>query len=139
LKNSSSSNQLLLQEDLNALFNWTTSAHLNLNLSKCTQVSFKSTLVSSYCISGTTITHTITYKDLGLAISENLSWADHYGNIIAWAYKILGLIHHTFSIFHYPSAKIKLYTSLVRSQLTYCTQLWHPYLIKDILNIERIQ
>jgi len=132
----SSSNQLLLQEDLNALFNWMTSAHLN---SKCMQVSFKSTLASSYCISGTAVTHTNTYKDLGLAIFENLSWADHHGNIIAQAYKILGLIRCTFNISHYPSAKIKPYTSLVRSQLTYCTQLWHPYLIKDILNIERVQ
>ena len=103
------------------------------------KVSFKSTLASSYYISGTTITHTNTYKDLGLVISENLSWTDHYDNIIARAYKILGLIRRTFSIFHYPSAKIKLYTSLVRSQLTYCTQLWRPYLIKDILNIERVQ
>ena len=40
---------------------------------------------------------------------------------------------------HYPSAKTKLYTTLVRSQLTYCTQLWRPHLIKDILNIERVQ
>ncbi len=30
-------------------------------------------------------------------------------------------------------------SSLVRSQLTYCWQLWRPRLIKDIENLERIQ
>ena len=40
---------------------------------------------------------------------------------------------------HYSLAKAKLYTTLVRSQLTYCTQLWRPHLMKDILNIERVQ
>ena len=54
-------------------------------------------------------------------------------------YKILGLIRRTFSVSHYSLAKAKLYTTLVRSQLTYCTQLWRPHLMKDILNIERVQ
>ena len=34
---------------------------------------------------------------------------------------------------------VKLYISLVRSQLLYCTQVWRPYLLKDSLNIERVQ
>jgi len=34
---------------------------------------------------------------------------------------------------------VKLYTSLVRSQLLYCTQVWRPYLLKDTLNFERVQ
>ena len=28
---------------------------------------------------------------------------------------------------------------MVRSQLLYCTQIWRPHLMKDILNIERVQ
>ena len=28
---------------------------------------------------------------------------------------------------------------MVRSQLTYCSQIWRPHLIKDILSIEKIQ
>ena len=34
---------------------------------------------------------------------------------------------------------IKLYGSLVRSQILYCTQIWRPHLMKDIVNLERIQ
>ena len=31
------------------------------------------------------------------------------------------------------------YVILVRSQLTYCSQLWNPYLIKDTVILEKIQ
>ena len=34
---------------------------------------------------------------------------------------------------------MRLYLTLVRSQLMYCTPIWCPYLQKDIQNIERIQ
>ena len=36
-------------------------------------------------------------------------------------------------------AKKQLYIMLVRSHLLYCSQLWNPCLIKDIINMERIQ
>ena len=74
-----------------------------------------------------------------LMVSVYMTWDKHYEYIIARAYKILGLIHRTFSVSHYSLAKAKLYTTLVCSQLTYCTQLWRPYSMKDILNIERVQ
>ena len=80
-----------------------------------------------------------TCKDLRLIVSNNITWDKHYEYIIARAYKILGLIRRTFSVSQYSLAKAKLYTTLVRSQLTYCTQLWSPHLMKDILNIERVQ
>ena len=80
-----------------------------------------------------------TCKDLGLIVSNNITWDKHYEYIIAQAYKILGLIRCAFSMSHYSLAKAKLYTTPVHSQLTYFTQLWRPYLMKDILNIERVQ
>ena len=36
-------------------------------------------------------------------------------------------------------ARKLLYTTLVRSQLTYCSQLWNPYMIKDTLTLEKVQ
>ena len=78
-------------------------------------------------------------QGFGLIVSNNITWDKHYEYIIARAYKILGLIRRTFSVSHYSLAKAKLYTTLVHSQLTYCTQLWRPHLMKDILNIERVQ
>ena len=74
-----------------------------------------------------------------LILSEDLSWNKHYKDITAGAYKMLRLIHHTFAPTHSPSTLVRLYVSLVRSQLLYCMQVWCLHLMKDILNLERIQ
>ena len=79
------------------------------------------------------------HKDLGLIFSEDLTWNRHYKFIIPRAYKILGLIRRTFASNQLPSTLVKLYVSLVRSQLLYCSQLWRPHLMKDILHFEQIQ
>jgi len=76
------------------------------------------------------------HKDLGLLLSEDLSWDRHY---ISHTYKAMGLIRRTFTSNQSSATLTKLYISLVRSQLLYCTQLWQPHLIKDILSLEQIQ
>ena len=80
-------------------------------------------------------------KDLRIIFIPILSWSPHIDMIVTKAYKILGLIRRTFHTncsYHY---KLKLYLSLVRSQLMYCSQLWRSYPIKDIhdLILERVQ
>jgi len=90
-------------------------------------------------MSDSSIPRVDSYKDLGVILSEDLSWAKHHNAIIACAYRTLGLIHWTFVHNHSSNTMIKLYISLVRSQLLYCTQIWRPHLMKDIVNLERIQ
>ncbi len=55
------------------------------------------------------------------------------------AYKMLGLLKRTFSSTNSIKTKKQLYLSLVRSQLSYGSQLWRPMLLKDILSLEKIQ
>ena len=43
------------------------------------------------------------------------------------------------TIVNVDTAKKTLYISLVRSQLTYGSQLWNPHLIKDVINLEQVQ
>ena len=69
----------------------------------------------------------------------DLSWDKHYKTITSRAYKLLGLIRRTLSSCHSTTTMTRLYVSLVRSQLFYCTQVWRPHLMRDILNIERVQ
>ncbi len=53
---------------------------------------------------------------------------------------MLGLLKRTFSSTNSIKTKKQLYLSLVRSQLSYGSQLWRPMLLKDILlSIEKIQ
>jgi len=57
------------------------------------------------------------HEDLGLILSEDLSWDKHYKIITAHAYKVMRLIQCTILPSH------SLYVSLVQSQLLYCTQI----------------
>ena len=78
-------------------------------------------------------------RDLGVLISDTLSWSDHIHRITSKAYKMFGLVHRSFSNKLPVSVKKSLYLSLVRSHLMYCSVIWRPYLCKDIILLEKIQ
>ena len=132
-----------LQHCVDVLQDWSIKWNLHFNDSKCMLVQFRkpcNTIVShSYKIGDHTIATRDSHRDLGIILQYNLSWADHYDHICSKAYKILGLLRRSFFMSHSKATKRKLYISLVRSQLTYCSQLWRPALIKDIRKLEQIQ
>ena len=82
--------------------------------------------------------HFLTLLDLGVHFSADLSWSHHISIITAKAYKMLGLLRRSFTC-NVLSVRKRLYISLVRSQLSYGSQVWRPSLIKDIVNLERVQ
>ena len=92
----------------------------------------------TYILNGSAITSENCIKDLGVYLSTNINFIRHYEKIIAGAYKMLDLLRRTFTT-QCPNGKKQLYLTLVRSQLIYCSQLWHPFLIKDIMILERVQ
>ena len=132
-----------LQEDLDLIHSWSTHSGLTFNISKSCLLRFYNRSVSpvnaTYHLGQAVIPLLDHCKDLGIIFSSNLSWSQHYSIISAKAYKQLGLIRRTFSSSVSIRAKKLLYLSLVRSQLTYCCQIWRPHLIKDITFLERIQ
>ena len=69
-------------------------------------------------------------KDLGIIISSDLDWSDHFQYISSQAYKTFGNSIH---------AKKLLYLSLVHPKLIYCSCVWPPHLIKDIVSLEKVQ
>ena len=112
------------------------------NDSKCISMSFSSSqpsINSSYHIAGNSVKQLNFHRDLGIILQENLKWEHHYDSISAKAYQKLGLIKRTFSTSNSISTKKQLYLSLVRSQLSYGSQLWRPMLIKHIVSLEKIQ
>ena len=70
---------------------------------------------------------------------DQLNWSPHYSYLITSAYKTLALIRrhfcHSTSVF----AKRLLYLTLIRSKLTYCSQVWRPFMLKDIILLQRVQ
>ena len=68
----------------------------------------------------------------------DLSWSDHYYYILSKVYKTMGLLRRTLvqkSIYE----RTILYLSLVRSVLTYCSQIWRPQYLKYIRVLENVQ
>ena len=139
----SSSDSSGLQEDLNLINDWSSLSGLTFNLSKSCLLRFynrtTSTIDATYHLGQAVIPYQDHCKDLGIIFCSDLSWSKHYNHISAKAYRQLGLIRRTFSTSISVRAKKLIFLSLVRSQLTYCSQIWRPHLIKDILLIEKIQ
>ena len=131
-----------LQQDIQALQKWSSLSGLTFNVAKLFLLRFcshSSNTSVDYHLNNSAIPHVTTSRDLGILFSANLSWTDHYNSISHSAYGQLNLIKRTFSSASPQFVKKALYTSLVRSKLTYCSQVWRPMLIKDIINLERIQ
>ena len=79
------------------------------------------------------------YKYLGLLLSLDLSWSHHIQSTCTKARKLLGLLYRQFSNNTNPEVMAKLYLSLVRPHLEYGAQVWHPYLSKDVNDLEKVQ
>ena len=114
---------------------------IKLNSRKCAAVRFSlsSTGEPSYSIENVPISVSQSHRDIGVMVRGDLSWSDHYSHICSRAYCSLYQIRRSFSSVAHISVKKRLYLSVVRSKLSYCSQLWRPHLKKDILLLERVQ
>ncbi len=94
---------------------------------------------TTYHINGIDIRTESLHRDLGVMIASDQSWSGHIDCIVTRAYKILGILRHTFGSVNGINEKKILYLSLVRSQLVYCSAIWRPNLLKDIKKLEQVQ
>ena len=141
-----SSNFSLLQSDIDSLQQWCLEWKINLNLSKCIclQFSFSNSASTNYVMHTDSTTLELSssscHRDLGIIVCNNLSWCAQYKSMCSSAYRTLNFIKRLFQAS--PASiylKKSLYISLVRSKLTYCSQLWRPHFIKDIAILENVQ
>ena len=84
-----------LQEDLSSLDDWSSEWLLNLNVLKCSHLTFSlagRTQTGAYTTNGCEIAGASSYKDLGIRVSQNLSWSDHIQLLCSKAYGSLHII-----------------------------------------------
>ena len=133
------SRSIQLQQDLDSLSGWSNYWNIFFNSSKFIHLSFNTKFPTSYFINGHQINKNSTHRDLQQALSfQPIS----YGNITTVTFltkptKHLVYLDEFFLILE-TFKKKSFYLFLVRSQLQYCSQLWHPYQINDIILLERI-
>ena len=133
-----------LQQDLHNLTLWSDSWNLPFNESKCILLRFSSrpidpSLKQTYYVNNCPVATKTHHKDLGIIMSTDLSWRNHYDYLLSKAYKTLGLLRRTLARSMSIHTKKVLYYSLIRSMLTYCSPIWHPQHLKDIQSIENVQ
>ena len=132
-----------LEDDLKAISDWCKQWNLALNPTKCNAIQFSTQTPSQelapYTIGQSDIPFVNSQKDLGVIVSNSLSWSEHFDLICSKAYQALYVIRRNIPPHSPIQLKKILYCSLVKSQITYCCQLWQPQLIKHIQSLERIQ
>ena len=77
-------------------------------------------------------------RDLGVVVTPDLSWSSHIGNIVK---KARAMSSWVLSVFRTREANtmLTLYKAFVRSNLEYCSPIWHPTKISEIEIVEGVQ
>lgn len=132
----------LLQSDLNNFFSWCTINNLLLNVSKCAQVTYSRRSINfnfTYSINNSNLSKTQSIRDLGVLFDSKLNFRAHYESIIHKANSMLGFVKRWSREFKDPYTLKSLYTSLVRPNLEYASQVWSPFYQIHENRIESIQ
>lgn len=132
----------VLQSKLNIFANWAHSIGLNLNTNKCHVMSFSrkwSPIHHIYFFNGTTLDRVFLYKYLGIHFTSSLNFEHHINVTVGKALKVLGFTKRYTKQYSFAHCLCTLYFSLVSSILEYGVVVWHPYLAKDELRLERVQ
>ena len=79
-----------------------------------------------YTLGESTLGYTDCEKDLGVDISNNLSFNEHCNRIMSTAKQKLGLLRRTCCFVNDTKRRRVLYLTLVRSQFEHCSQIWPP-------------
>ena len=130
-----------MQKTLTNMDTWTRHNNIQFNASKCKALTItrkKSPLNFIYKLDSVELERVSKEKDVGVNITNSLSWNTHIHAITARANKLLGLLKRTCTLLNDVSARRSLYLALVESQLSYATQVWSPDKIALKTQIERV-
>lgn len=131
-----------LQSDLVRFSNWCSTNKLKINIDKCAIISFtrrKNPLIHKYSLDNHPITLVSSIKDLGIILSNDLSFNEHISYIYSKAMCMLGFVRRQCCDFNNIICLKTLYCSLVRSGLEYGSIIWNPYQSGLIQRLDRVQ
>ena len=129
---------------MNKIANWVDANKLTLNSKKCNYMTIsklrgRSVPGCTLSLNGQSLDKLSKYRYLGVVLTDDLTWSTHIGEITSKARKIIGLIYGQFYSVSSKQYLLQLNTSLVRPHVEYASQVWDPFLIKDIKRLESVQ
>ena len=78
-------------------------------------------------------------SDLGIITNYHLSWNPQIDHVVSKANRMFGPIKRTCKGLDDPKTLCTLYSSLVHSNLEYCSVVWSPYTKRNTDKLERVQ
>ena len=129
----------VLQSDLFRLIEWCKTWQLKFNPDKCKTMRIthkQDKSKESYTLDPNCeiLKSVKNIKDLGITISYDLSWSDHIHEVVNKANKVLGVIKCVLG-----SNSVNEFSLLVMPTLEYAAPVWCPFLVKDIVLVEKVQ
>ena len=129
----------ILQNDLDNIYEWSKEWNLKFNASKCNILHYgKKNERFLYHLNGNLIDHREEEKDLGVYVSEDMTFQKQLQSCVAKANKLLAMIKTTFTYLT-KDVFLQLYKVYVRPVLEYGQEIWSPHLQKDIDILEKVQ
>jgi hypothetical protein len=136
----SASDQLQMQQDLDALETWSNRWGMQFNAKKCVimTISRKKPLMKFYQLNNTILDQVSACTYLGVQIADNMDWSQHVNTCAKKANSRLGFLRRNLKSCPNKLKRVA-YISLIRSLLEYSSIVWDPHLKKHKDALERIQ
>ena len=118
-----------LQQALTNLDSWSLHNNINFNASKCKVLSVmrkKNPVRYDYHLGQVDLQRVNEETDLGVMITSKLTWKTQVLMVSARANKLLGLLRRTCPMLIDVKVRRSLYLALVKSQISYATEVWSP-------------
>jgi len=138
-------NNQLCQNDLDSIIEFMNIWQLKLSSAKCQVLNIGTTKSSknikcpkTYYLDNETLTSVVSARDLGVTMTNTLSWNTHCSNLALSANQKVNVIFRTFRCKN-KNFLMQMYKTFVRSKLEYATPVWSPYHKADIAVIESVQ
>lgn len=130
--------QLALKHSVERLTEWAALWSLPVNLNKCFVLHLGGGLPWRCSINGTEFACVPSVKDLGILLSSDLKFSAHIDRVVNKAFAALFLILRNV-LCNDHRILVRLYKAYVLPHLEYCSQVWSPWLKKDICKLEKVQ
>ena len=128
-----------LSNSLSQICNWSEQWQMCISQNKTTSISFGSKLCDQkYHLNDIEIDRVMEVCDIGITFSSDMKFSCHCNKIASKAMSRAYLILRCFTS-NNPFVLMKAFSVYVRPIVEYCTQVWSPYLVKDIVIVEKVQ
>jgi len=133
---------LALQNDLKCLHEWSKKWKLVFSTRKCkvmTVSRVRNPTVFNYSLDDIILERVDKFNDLGVLVSNSLTFSEHIKCKVNKANAMAGLIKRTTGNLVATNVMVTLFQTLVRSNLEYCSQVWSPHTKQDVELVEKVQ